>query len=169
MAYNTSVHSSTSKLHFIWCLDSKLYYLLMWCLASVHLILNHHLNIQWHSRTTWYQKTGNSQHQWQKNTTYKYDKKLHSDPYAGRNLVWVLNPKVPKNNQWKLFYPWTEPFKVLKQLFECTYRVQQLRGRRWRQIVHFNRAQKTYNGVIKSLLKNLVIMKRLLEVLNTNI
>ena len=51
----------------------------------------------------------------------------------------VFNPKVPKNNHRKLFHPWTGPFKVLKQLSDCTYRVQQLGGRKQRQIVHFNR------------------------------
>ena len=54
-------------------------------------------------------------------------------------MVWVFNPKVPKNNHSKLFHPWTGPFKVLKQLSDCTYRVQQLGGRKRRQIVHFNR------------------------------
>jgi len=45
-------------------------------------------------------------------------------------LVWVLNPKVPKNSSKKLFHPWNGPFRVIKKLSECTYRIQRQEGRK---------------------------------------
>jgi len=68
-----------------------------------------------------------------------YDQKVHGTSYNPGDLVWLLNPKVPKNSSKKLFHPWIGPFKILKQLSECTYRVQKLEGKRNRQVVHFNR------------------------------
>jgi len=68
-----------------------------------------------------------------------YDRKVFGDPYAPGELVWLLNPKVPKNTSKNLFHPWTGPFKMLKKLSECTYRIQKTEGQRQRQVVHFNR------------------------------
>jgi len=78
-------------------------------------------------------ETAGMQHERQKEY---YDTKAISDPRAVGDLVWVLNPKVPKNSSKKLFHP---SFRVIKKLSECTYRVQKLEGRKQRQVVHFNR------------------------------
>ena len=61
-----------------------------------------------------------------------YDKTTHGDSYAVGDLVWVLNPKVPRNSSKKLFHPWNGPFRVVKKLSECTYRIQRQEGRRQR-------------------------------------
>ena len=142
MAYNTSVHSSTGYTPFYLMFGRQ-------ARLPVDVIFGtspsdpqspseYAVTLQKHLMSAYesVRKTGNNQHQRQKEY---YDKKIHGDPHAVGDLVWVFNPKVPKNNHRKLFHPWTGPFKVLKQLSECTYRVQQLGGRKRRQIVHFNR------------------------------
>ena len=50
-----------------------------------------------------------------------YNKKVFGGLYALGELVYLLNPKVPKSTIKKLFHPWTGPFKVLKKLSECSY------------------------------------------------
>ena len=57
------------------------------------------------------------QHERQKE---QYDMKIHGDPYVVGDWVWLLNPKVPKNNSKKLFHPWQGPYKVIKKISECT-------------------------------------------------
>ena len=81
-------------------------------------------------------QTCKTQHERQKE---QYNKRIHGDPHSVGDWVWVLNPKVPKNNTKKLFHPWKGPCKVVKRISECTYRIQYLTGRRQRQVVHFNR------------------------------
>ena len=61
-----------------------------------------------------------AQHEHQKE---QYDKKIHGDPYDVEDWVWLLNPKVPKNSTKKLFHPWQGPYKALKKVSECTYRI----------------------------------------------
>ena len=39
----------------------------------------------------------------------------------------------------KLYHPWSGPYKVVKKLSEANYRIEQLKGRRIRKIVHFDR------------------------------
>ena len=51
----------------------------------------------------------------------QYDKKIHGNSYDVGD--WLLNPKVPKNSTTKLFHPWKGPYKVLKKVSECTYRI----------------------------------------------
>ena len=46
---------------------------------------------------------------------------------------------MPRNSSKKLFHPWHGPFRVVKKLSECTYRIQRQESRRQRQVVHFNR------------------------------
>ena len=60
----------------------------------------------------------------------QYDKKIHGDPYVVGDWVWLLDLKVLKNSSKKLFYPWQGPYKVIKKISECTYRVQALKGGR---------------------------------------
>ena len=81
-------------------------------------------------------RTSGIQHERQKQY---YDTKTHGESHAVGDLVWLHNPKVPKNSSKKLFHPWTGPFKVVKKLSEYTYRIQKQEGRRLRQVVHFNR------------------------------
>ena len=76
-----------------------------------------------------------TQHQRQKEL---YDKNIHGNPYIVGDWVWLLNPKVPKNNTKKLFHPWQGPYKIIKKIAECTYRIQALKGGRRQKVAHFN-------------------------------
>ena len=75
------------------------------------------------------------QHQRQK---VFYDKKVHGKPYKPGDLVWLHSPVPPRGASWKLYHPWTGPFKVVKKLSEVTYRIQQVQRKRIRKVVHFD-------------------------------
>ena len=68
-----------------------------------------------------------------------YDKKVHGEPYKVGDLVWLLNPAVPKGKSRKLNCPWIGPFRVVKKLSDIVYRIQDSCNRRKRQVVHFDR------------------------------
>ena len=53
-----------------------------------------------------------------------YDKKVHGNPYTKGALVWLHSPVVPSGQSRKFHQPWAGPFKVVRQLSECTYRIQ---------------------------------------------
>ena len=39
----------------------------------------------------------------------------------------------------KLHHPWAGPYTVVKKLSDATYQIEQLKGRRHRKVVHFDR------------------------------
>ena len=65
-----------------------------------------------------------------------YDRKIHGEPFTPGDHVWLLNPAVARGKSKKLHHPWTGPFRVLKKLSDCDYRI---KGRRSPIVVHFNR------------------------------
>ena len=68
-----------------------------------------------------------------------YNKKIHGKPYQVGALVWLLNPQVPRGKSKKLHKWWTGPYKVVKQISDVTYRVQHVKNRNKRLVVHFDR------------------------------
>ena len=70
-----------------------------------------------------------------------YDKKVHGKPFEEGELVWVHIPVRPGASR-KLHKPWSGPFKVVKKLSDVTYRVQNVRSRRNRMVVHFDRLKR---------------------------
>ena len=77
-----------------------------------------------------------NQHQQQKEL---YDKKIPGEPHKKGDLVWLQTPPTSRISSRKLYHPWSGPFKVIKQISESTYRIQQLNGRKQRKVVHFDR------------------------------
>ena len=71
--------------------------------------------------------------------TEVYNRKIHGDPFKTGDLVWLHSPAVRRDQSKKLHRPWTGPFKVVGQLSETTYRIQNTRVRRQQLVVHFNR------------------------------
>lgn len=78
-----------------------------------------------------------------------YDQKVHGDPHKVGDLVWLYTPAVSKGSSKKLHCPWVGPFRVLKQLGQNVYRIQDTRTRRRKQVVNFDRL-KPYHGTLNS-------------------
>ena len=68
-----------------------------------------------------------------------YDKQVHGNPYQEGDLVWLHSSVVPSGQSRKFHQPWTGPFKVVRQLSDCTYRIQGTTGQEKRIVVHFDR------------------------------
>lgn len=68
-----------------------------------------------------------------------YDKGTHGRPFQDGELVWLHSTVVPRGKSRKLHHPWTGPFKVIKQLTECDYRIRGLGRKKKIHVVHFNR------------------------------
>ena len=73
-----------------------------------------------------------------------YNKKVHGKPHKVGALVWLLNPHVARGKSKKLHRSWTGPYKVVKQLSQSTYRVQQVNNRSKRLVVHFDRLKQCH-------------------------
>ena len=74
-----------------------------------------------------------------------YNQKVHGSPYIVGDHVWVLFPQTPRGKSKKLYRPWNGPFVVVKKLSDVTYRMQEVKNRRRRLVVQFNRL-KPYKG-----------------------
>ena len=68
-----------------------------------------------------------------------YDKKAHGNPYKKGDFVWLHSPASCRGASKKLCHPWSGPYKVVKKLSDCNYRIEKLQGRRDRKVVHFDR------------------------------
>ena len=68
-----------------------------------------------------------------------YDKKIHGKAYKKGDLVWLHSPARCRGASKKLCHPWSGPYKVVKKLSDCNYRIEKLQGRRDRKVVHFER------------------------------
>ena len=77
----------------------------------------------------------------------KYDRKVHGEPYKEGDLVWMHSPVTAKGGSRKLHHAWTGPFKVIKKLSDCDYRIKGLRGRKQLHVVHFNRLKPCTPGM----------------------
>ena len=62
-----------------------------------------------------------------------YDRKVHGKPYSNGDLVWLHNPASCRGASKKLCHPWSGPYKVVKKLSDCNYRIEKLQGRRYRR------------------------------------
>ena len=68
-----------------------------------------------------------------------YDKKIHGKPFEEDDLVWLHSPVVKHGRSRKLHLPWSGPYRVVKKLSDAVYRIQELRNKRRRVVVHFDR------------------------------
>ena len=71
-----------------------------------------------------------------------YDKKVHGEVFKQGDLVWVHISVWPGASR-KLHKPWSGPFKVIKKLSEVRYRIQNLKNRRNRIAVHYDRLKRS--------------------------
>ena len=70
-----------------------------------------------------------------------YDRKVHGKAYKEGDLVWLHIP-VRAGVSRKFYKPWSGPFKVCKKLSDVTYRIQNVKNRRNRVVVHFDRLKR---------------------------
>ena len=68
-----------------------------------------------------------------------YDKRSHGKLYKEGDLVWLHSTVVPKGKARKLHRPWTGPFRVIRQISDVTYRIQDVQAPRRRSFLHFDR------------------------------
>ena len=68
-----------------------------------------------------------------------YDRRVHGKPFEPGDLVWLHCPAVPRGQSRKLHRPCTGPFQVVRKLSDATYRIHNMRARRQRLVVHFDR------------------------------
>jgi len=57
-----------------------------------------------------------------------YGKRVCGEPYEVDDLVWLLNPAVPRGASRKLNCPWIGPLRVVKKLSDVTYHIQNTEG-----------------------------------------
>ena len=68
-----------------------------------------------------------------------YDKKCHGKSLQPGDLVWLYSQVVPRGGSRKLHYPWTGPWRVIKQISDAVYRIQGPSGsKQKRHVVHFD-------------------------------
>jgi hypothetical protein len=68
-----------------------------------------------------------------------YDKRVHGQPFADGDLVWLHSTVIPPGQSRKLHHPWTGPYKILEKISDSDYKIKGLRGRKQCRIVHFDR------------------------------
>lgn len=52
--------------------------------------------------------------------------------------MWLHSPSSCKGARKKLYHPWSGPYKVVKKLSDCNYRIEKLQGRKERKVVHYD-------------------------------
>ena len=67
-----------------------------------------------------------------------YNKRVHGEPHKPGALVWLFNPAVPRGRAKKFHRPWTGPYRILVQLSDSSYRIQNIRNHKV-TVVHFDR------------------------------
>ena len=65
-----------------------------------------------------------------------YDRRVHGQVHDIGELVWLHQSAVPQGSSKKLYHPWTGPYRVLKQLSNVNYRIQDIEQPR--MVVHFD-------------------------------
>ena len=68
-----------------------------------------------------------------------YDQRIHGEPFKVGDLVYLHSSVIPKGKSRKLHCPWTGPFSVIKRISDNVYRIQDVRNKKKRQVVHFDR------------------------------
>jgi hypothetical protein len=66
---------------------------------------------------------------------------------GSRMVYQLVMPKSERENVKKLHKWWTGPFKVVKRLSEVTYRIQHIRNRAKRLVVHFDRLKRCHPNI----------------------
>lgn len=74
----------------------------------------------------------------QKRQKELYDRKVHGDPLKVGQLVWKYNPVVKAGEMKKFHQFWVGPYKVVKQLSEVTYRIQNCKLKQDRSVRHYD-------------------------------
>ena len=67
-----------------------------------------------------------------------YDRRVHGKPFEAGELVWLHSPAVPRGQSKKLYCPWTGPFRIVRKISDATYRIQNVKARHHRLVVHFD-------------------------------
>ena len=68
-----------------------------------------------------------------------YNRRVHGNPFNEGDWVWLHSVVIPRGQAKKFHRPWTGPFKIVRRIGDATYRIQDLRNRRRRVVVHFDR------------------------------
>ena len=71
-----------------------------------------------------------------------YDRNVHGVPSERGELVWLFCPVVPRGQCRKFHRPWQGPYKIVNKLSDVTYKVQCIKNRRRRLVVHFDRLKR---------------------------
>ena len=74
-----------------------------------------------------------------------FDSKVHGKSYETGDFVWLCNPAIPRGASRKLHSPWSGPYRVIKRISDIVYRIQDTRGRKKKQVVHFDRLKLYYS------------------------
>ena len=150
LAYNTSVHATTgfAPFYLMFGRQARIPVDLMYGTAEPESMnYGEYATKLQESLTKAYKLARGSLAVKQERQTELYNKKVHGEPYEVGMLVWLLNPQVPRGKSKKLHRWWTGPFKVVKRLSEVTYRIQHVRNRAKRLVVHFDRLKKCHPNV----------------------
>ena len=65
-------------------------------------------------------------------------------------MVWLHNAAVARGRSRKFHKLWTDPYRVVKQISEATYRIQLVNNPRKRVVVHFDRL-KPFKGIVSGM------------------
>ena len=150
MAYNTSVQATTgfTPFYLMFGRQARIPVDLMYGTAEPESIsYGEYATKLQKSLTKAYKLARESLAEKQERQTELYNKKVHGEPYEVGVFVWLLNPQVPRGKSKKLHKWWTGPFKVVKRLSEVTYRIQHVKNRAKRLVVHFDRLKKCHPNV----------------------
>lgn len=77
----------------------------------------------------------------------RYDRRSNSIGFKEGDLVWLYNPKRRKGKSPKLQQSWEGPYKVIKQINDVVYRIQQS-PRTKMKVVHIDRLTRYNSGII---------------------
>ena len=150
MAYNTSVHPTTgfTPFYLMFGRQAKLPVDLMYGTPESEVLSpSQYAAMQKTAISEAYDQVRAKTARQLKHQSDLYNQKVHGSPYKVGDHVWVLFPQTPRGKSKKLYRPWSGPFAVVKKLSDVTYRVREVKNRRRRLVVHFNRL-KPYKGKV---------------------
>ena len=95
-----------------------------------------------------YQRVNRYMEGQQRNQKKYYDRGQRGKPYAVGDIVLLHEPAVQRGNSRKFHRPWKGPFKIVKVISSCVYRIQHCKHSRRRKVVHFNRLKPDRKSVV---------------------